>query len=152
MENLFNTIEMPLVEVLASMEYEGFKVDLNILEDLGVKFNNKLQDLEKGIYQDAGEDFNINSPKQLGVILFEKLNLQVVKKTKTGYSTDVEALEKLKNEHPIVNKIIEYRQLAKLNSTYIEGLKAVISPKDGRVHSVLNQTVTTTGRNKQYRP
>lgn len=144
--DLFYNIEMPLAEVLAYMEFVGFKIDLNILDELGEKFGKKLTILEEVIHEMAGEKFNINSPKQLGVILFEKLNLEVVKKTKTGYSTDIEVLEKLKSKHPIINKIIEYRQLAKLNSTYVEGLKAVIGEKDGRVHSVLNQTITTTGR------
>lgn len=144
--DLFYNIEMPLVEVLAYMEFVGFKIDLNILDELGDKFGKKLTILEEVIYEMAGEKFNINSPKQLGVILFEKLNLEVVKKTKTGYSTDIEVLEKLKSKHPVINKIIEYRQLAKLNSTYVEGLKAVTGQNDGRVHSVLNQTITTTGR------
>lgn len=144
--DLFYNIEMPLVEVLAYMEFVGFKIDLNILDELGEKFGNKLTILEEVIYEMAGEKFNINSPKQLGVILFEKLNLEVIKKTKTGYSTDIEVLEKLKSKHPVINKIIEYRQLTKLNSTYVEGLKAVTGQKDGRVHSVLNQTITTTGR------
>lgn len=144
--DLFYNIEMPLVEVLAYMEFVGFKIDLNILDELGEKFNNKLTILEEVIYEMVGEKFNINSPKQLGVILFEKLNLDVIKKTKTGYSTDIEVLDKLKSKHPVINKIIEYRQLTKLNSTYVEGLKAVIGENDGRVHSVLNQTITTTGR------
>ncbi len=144
--DLFYNIEMPLVEVLAYMEFVGFKIDLNILDELGEKFNNKLTILEEVIYEMVGEKFNINSPKQLGVILFEKLNLEVIKKTKTGYSTDIEVLDKLKSKHPVINKIIEYRQLTKLNSTYVEGLKAVIGENDGRVHSVLNQTITTTGR------
>lgn len=144
--DLFYNIEVPLIEVLAYMEFVGFKVDLNILDELGEKFNKKLTILEEVIYQLAGEKFNINSPKQLGVILFEKLNLESVKKTKTGYSTDIEVLEKLKSSHPVINKIIEYRQLAKLNSTYIEGLKTVINENDGRVHSILNQTIAATGR------
>lgn len=146
MYDLFYNIEMPLVEVLAYMEFVGFKIDLNILGELGEKFNNKLTILEEVIYEMVGEKFNINSPKQLGVILFEKLNLEVIKKTKTGYSTDIEVLDKLKSKHPVINKIIEYRQLTKLNSTYVEGIKAVIGENDGRVHSVLNQTITTTGR------
>lgn len=152
MYDLFYNIEMPLVEVLASMEFIGFKIDLNILDELGDKFWNKLKILEEVIYELAGERFNINSPKQLGVILFEKLNLEVVKKTKTGYSTDIEVLEKLKSKHPVINKIIEYRQLAKLNSTYVEGLKAELCKEDGRVHSVLNQTITTTGRISSTEP
>ncbi len=150
--DLFYNIEVPLIEVLAYMEFVGFKVDLNILDELGEKFNKKLTILEEVIYQLAGEKFNINSPKQLGVILFEKLNLESVKKTKTGYSTDIEVLEKLKSSHPVINKIIEYRQLAKLNSTYIEGLKTVINENDGRVHSILNQTIAATGRISSTEP
>ncbi|QSX07025.1 DNA polymerase I [Sedimentibacter sp. zth1] len=146
MSSLFYNIEMPLVEVLANMEFTGFKIDTHILDELGSKFNKKLEILESVIYEMAGERFNINSPKQLGVILFEKLNLEVVKKTKTGYSTDIEVLDKLKDKHPIIEKIIEYRQLTKLNSTYVEGLMAVVDKKTHRVHSILNQTITTTGR------
>lgn len=152
MHDLFYNIEMPLIEVLAYMEFVGFKLDLNVLDELGDKFNKKLKLLEDVIYEFAGERFNINSPKQLGVILFEKLNLTAAKKTKTGYSTDIEVLEKLKTEHPIINKIIEYRQLAKLNSTYIDGLKAVVDTSNNRVHSVLNQTIAATGRISSTEP
>lgn len=152
MHDLFYNIEMPLIEVLAYMEFVGFKLDLNVLDELGDKFNKKLKILEDVIYEFAGERFNINSPKQLGVILFEKLNLTAAKKTKTGYSTDIEVLEKLKTEHPIINKIIEYRQLAKLNSTYIDGLKAVVDTSNNRVHSVLNQTIAATGRISSTEP
>lgn len=151
MTKLFDEIEMPLVKVLASMEYEGFRIDLDKINELGEIFNNKLIILENVIHEMAGEDFNINSPKQLGVILFEKLNLEVIKKTKTGYSTNVEVLEKLKDKHPIIVKIMEYRQLSKLNSTYVEGLKNQIKG-DNRVYSVLNQTITTTGRISSTEP
>lgn len=152
MHDLFYNIEMPLIEVLAYMEFVGFKLDLSVLDELGDKFNKKLKLLEEVIYEFAGERFNINSPKQMGVILFEKLNLTAVKKTKTGYSTDIEVLEKLKTEHPVINKIIEYRQLAKLNSTYIDGLKAVVDTSNNRVHSVLNQTIAATGRISSTEP
>lgn len=152
MHELFYSIELPLIEVLAYMEFVGFKLDLNVLDELGEKFNNKLKLLEEAIYELAGERFNINSPKQLGVILFEKLNLTAAKKTKTGYSTDIEVLDKLKNEHPIINKLIEYRQLAKLNSTYIDGLKTVVDTTNNRVHSILNQTVAATGRISSTEP
>lgn len=146
MTELFDKIEIPLIEVLADMEYIGFKVDLEILNGLGIHFAGKLKELEEEIYESAGEKFNINSPKQLSVILFEKLGLPVIKKTKTGISTDVEVLEKLKSEHIIIGLIIEYRQLMKLNSTYVEGLKNVVNKDTGRVHSIFNQTITTTGR------
>lgn len=152
MHELFYSIELPLIEVLAYMEFVGFKLDLKVLDELGEKFNNKLKLLEEAIYELAGERFNINSPKQLGVILFEKLNLTAAKKTKTGYSTDIEVLDKLKNEHPIINKLIEYRQLAKLNSTYIDGLKTVVDTTNNRVHSILNQTVAATGRISSTEP
>ncbi len=125
---------------------------MSVLDELGEKFNKKLKLLEEVIYEFAGERFNINSPKQLGVILFEKLNLPAAKKTKTGYSTDIEVLEKLKTEHPVINKIIEYRQLAKLNSTYIDGLKAVVNTNNNRVHSILNQTIAATGRISSTEP
>ncbi len=152
MHELFYSIELPLIEVLAYMEFVGFKLDLKVLDELGEKFNNKLKLLEEAIFELAGERFNINSPKQLGVILFEKLNLTAAKKTKTGYSTDIEVLDKLKNEHPIINKLIEYRQLAKLNSTYIDGLKTVVDTTNNRVHSILNQTVAATGRISSTEP
>ncbi len=152
MHDLFYNIEIPLIEVLAYMEFVGFKLDLSVLDELGEKFNKKLKLLEEVIYEFAGERFNINSPKQLGVILFEKLNLPAAKKTKTGYSTDIEVLEKLKTEHPVINKIIEYRQLAKLNSTYIDGLKAVVNTNNNRVHSILNQTIAATGRISSTEP
>ena len=146
MTNLFQKIELPLIEVLAFMEYEGFKVDLDVLNKLGIHFAEKIASLEEKIYNLAGEKFNINSPKQLSVILFEKLGLTVIKKTKTGISTDVEVLEKLQAEHEIVSHIIEYRQMVKLNSTYVEGLKNVTDVNTHRVHSVFNQTIATTGR------
>ncbi len=152
MTDLFRKIELPLVEVLAYMEFVGFRVDTNVIDSLGTHFQEKISSLEKGIYEKAGESFNINSPKQLSVILFEKLGLPVIKKTKTGISTDAEVLDKLKSEHEIVDLIIEYRQMVKLNSTYVEGLKNVVSEKTGRVHSVFNQTITSTGRISSTEP
>lgn len=146
MAALYEEIEHPLIEVLASMELEGFKVDRKALEELGVQFSKALQQLTEEIYKEAGEEFNINSTKQLGAVLFDKLKLPVVKKTKTGYSTDVEVLEQLKGLHPIVEKLIDYRQIMKLQSTYVEGLIHVIDPNDGKIHSSFHQTVTATGR------
>ena len=135
MDGLLYHIEMPLVEVLADMEYEGIKVDKEKLNELGLQFKEIIKKLESEIYEISGEKFNINSPKQLGVILFEKLGLPIIKKTKTGYSTNAEVLDKLKDQSPIINKIIEYRQIVKLNSTYVEGLLSIINPIDGRIHS-----------------
>ena len=151
-EKLFDDVEMPLVEVLGNMEYIGIKVDKEMLAELGKEFTKIISSLEEEIYGYAGEEFNINSPKQLGVILFEKLELPVIKKTKTGYSTNAEVLEKLKDKHPIIDKIGEYRQIVKLNSTYVEGLTALINPIDGRIHSTFNQTITTTGRISSTEP
>lgn len=145
MMELFNEIEMPLVKVLSGMERAGFSVDTEVLKDIGRELDDEIKELTEGIYNLANEEFNINSPKQLGVILFEKLNLPVIKKTKTGYSTDAEVLEELSDKHEIVEKILNYRQLVKLKSTYIDGLIAAIHP-DGKIHSSFNQTVTATGR------
>ena len=144
--SLFENIEMPLVEVLASMEYEGIYVDKEELIQYGNVLKEKIDSLTKEIYNLTGEEFNINSTKQLGEVLFEKLGLTAKKKTKTGYSTDVEVLEKIKNEHPVIEKILEYRQLTKLNSTYVEGLIPYIDEKTNRIHSKFHQTVTATGR------
>lgn len=151
-EDLFNNIELPLVTVLASMEYHGFKVDAGILHEYGEVLSTRIKALEKAIYMLAGEEFNINSTKQLGAILFEKLNLPAVKKTKTGYSTDVEVLEELYHKHEIIPCIIEYRQLTKLYTTYAEGLEKVINPVTGKIHSSFNQTVTATGRISSTEP
>lgn len=150
--DLYFEIELPLTEVLASMEYHGFKVDVNMLVEYSRELDDKISVLENDIIELAGEAFNINSPKQLGIILFEKLELPVIKKTKTGYSTDIEVLEQLKDKHCVVEKIIEYRQLVKLKSTYVEGLMAVINPNTGKIHSSFNQTVTTTGRISSTEP
>lgn len=146
MEHLYKEIELPLIKVMASMEILGFKIDSSALKETGNILTKKIEILEKTIYEHAGIEFNINSPKQLGEILFEELELPVIKRTKTGYSTDVEVLEKLKSMHPIIQKIIEYRQLAKLNSTYVEGLLALIDKNTNRVHSSFKQTIASTGR------
>lgn len=152
MEYLFYDVEMSLVEVLGSMEYYGVAVDKNQLRELGDKFKNIIANLEEEISSLAGEKFNINSPKQLGVILFEKLELPVIKKTKTGYSTNADVLEKLRDKHEIIDKITEYRQIVKLNSTYVEGLSNIINPISSRIHSSFNQTITTTGRISSTEP
>ncbi|MGL5650753.1 MAG: DNA polymerase I [Paraclostridium sp.] len=146
MDGLFYHVEMPLVEVLGYMEYEGVMVDKDKLIELGEEFKISIDKLEKDIYNLAGEEFNINSTKQLGVILFEKLELPVIKKTKTGYSTNAEVLEHLSDKHEIIDKITEYRQIVKLKSTYVDGLINIINPISHRIHSSFNQTITTTGR------
>ncbi|MGG5462623.1 DNA polymerase I [Clostridium sp. B9] len=151
MEKLMYEIELPLEVVLSSMESIGFKVNKDILDELSVKFKREIDETQKTIFELADEEFNINSPKQLGKILFEKLDLPVIKKTKTGYSTNAEVLDKLKDKHPIIEKITYFRQLSKIYSTYVEGLKAVID-EDGAIHSTFNQTVTTTGRLSSTEP
>ena len=150
--DLFNNIEMPLVEVLSEMQYEGIQIDKDELEEFGVTLKQNIEELTQEIYTLSGTEFNINSPKQLGEVLFEKLELPVIKKTKTGYSTDVDVLEKLKKEHPVIEKILEYRSLTKLNSTYVEGLKPYINPVTGRIHSYFHQTITATGRISSTEP
>jgi DNA polymerase-1 len=152
MKSLYYSIELPLVSVLADMEHEGFNVDKDMLEVLSADFAKQIEALTADIYNQAGEEFNINSTKQLGVILFDKLGLQAVKKTKTGYSTDVEVLEKLSDKHPIIEKLLEYRQLVKLKSTYVDGLIGIINPDTGKIHTKLNQTVTATGRLSSTEP
>ena len=149
---LFNEIDMPTVEVLSDMQWNGMYVDEKELEEFGQELKDKLEILTKEIYEMAGEEFNINSTKQLGEILFEKMKLPVIKKTKSGYSTDVDVLEKLKKQDPIIEKILDYRQLMKLNSTYIEGLKPYINPKTKRIHSFFHQTITATGRISSTEP
>ena len=149
---LFKNIDMPTVEVLAEMQWNGMYVDQQELDEYGQQLKNRLEILTQEIYELAGEEFNINSTKQLGEILFEKLKLTVVKKTKSGYSTDVDVLEKLRNEHPVIEKILEYRQLMKLNSTYVEGMKPYINPKTKRIHSFFHQTITATGRISSTEP
>ena len=150
--DLFNNIEMPLVEVLAQMQVNGMFVDSEELIEIGNKLKQDLEILTKEIHELAGEEFNINSTQQLGKILFEKLKLPIKKKTKTGYSTDVDILEKLKKYHPIIEKILEYRSLTKLNSTYVEGLLPYINKKDNRIHSFFHQTITATGRISSTEP
>ncbi len=152
LDTLFSTIEMPLVYVLASMEHIGFRVDTEKLSEFGKTLSASISDLTREIYDLAGHEFNINSPKQLGTVLFEELGLKSNKKTKSGYSTNAEVLEKLRLSHPIVDRVLEYRKLAKLNSTYVEGLMAVIDKETGKVHSSFNQTVTVTGRISSTEP
>ena len=149
---LFETIDMPTIEVLGDMQANGMYVELPELETFGIKLQDGIDFLTQEIYNLAGEEFNIKSPKQLGELLFEKLKLPVIKKTKSGYSTDVDVLEKLRVEHPIIEKILEYRQLTKLNSTYVEGLKPFINPKTKRIHSFFHQTITATGRISSTEP
>ncbi len=144
-DDLFASIEIPVARVLAVMEINGIKVQADTLTALQDEFGQQLQKMEKQIYEEAGEEFNINSPKQLGHILFEKMGLKPIKKTKTGYSTSVDVLNQLKDENPIVGQILSYRQIAKIQSTYVNGLLDVIQ-KDGRVHTRYLQTLTATGR------
>ena len=151
MEELFTKIEMPLVFALYHMEKNGVRVNSDALKEYGDQLAVHIRALEKEIYEEAGETFNINSPKQLGVILFEKMQIPGGKKTKTGYSTAADVLEKLAPDHPIVSKILEYRQYAKLKSTYADGLAAYIGP-DGRIHGKFNQTITATGRISSTEP
>lgn len=151
MLSLFEEIEMPLVFALFDMEQNGVKVEAAELKEYGDRLAVQIEKLEKEIYEESGEVFNINSPKQLGVILFEKMGLKGGKKTKTGYSTAADVLEKLAPEHPFVAKILEYRQLAKLKSTYADGLAAFIG-EDGRIHGKFNQTITATGRISSTEP
>ena len=152
MLDLFNTIEMPLTLVLANMEYDGIRVDASILNDMDGELSLRIADIEKEIYELAGEKFNISSPKQLGVILFEKLELPGAKKSKrNGYKTDVNILNKLVDIHPIINKILEYRRLTKIKSTYIEGLGNYIR-EDGKIHTIFKQNLTRTGRLSSVEP
>ena len=149
--SILTDIELPLCLVLAEMEKKGFLVDRQALRDFGTVLTGRLGELENSIYEQAGHTFNINSTKQLGVILFEEMGIPPVKKTKTGYSTSAEVLEKLRWQAPIVDAILEYRQLAKLNSTYVEGLDKVVGP-DGRIHTSFQNTVTATGRLSSAEP
>lgn len=151
MSGLFDNIEMPTAYYLYQMEKEGVKADRQVLEDMSKLLQEKILALETDIYDLAGEEFNINSPKQLGVILFEKLKLPFAKKTKTGYSTSADILEKLRTEDPIVDKILDYRQLSKLKSTYADGLVVFIED-DKRIHGKFNQTITATGRISSTEP
>ncbi|MEE1056181.1 MAG: DNA polymerase I [Acutalibacteraceae bacterium] len=150
-DSLLNEVEIPLAQVLASMENEGFMADKNGIEEFGNTLGTRIADIQKRIYNLVGYEFNINSPKQLGTALFEKLGLPPLKKTKSGYSTSAEVLEKLANDHPVVELVMEYRQLAKLKSTYCDGLLKVID-NTGRIHSSFNQTETRTGRISSTEP
>lgn len=143
---LFEELEMPLAQILGEMESTGVQVDVDRLKKMGEELSGKLKEYEKKIHESAGETFNINSPKQLGVILFEKLGLPVVKKTKTGYSTSADVLEKLRDKHVIIEDILHYRQIGKLQSTYVEGLLKVIRKDTHKVHTRFNQALTQTGR------
>lgn len=150
--NLYNAIELPLIHTLLVMEKNGIYIDPDKLADTTVRFKTELELVQQEIYKMAGETFNINSPKQLGIILFEKMNLPVIKKTKTGYSTDAEVLDMLRNESPIVEKILQYRTIAKLVSTYLEGLAVLINSNTHRIHTTFNQMVTATGRLSSSEP
>ena len=152
MDELYYEVELPLARILADMEITGVKVDRGRLEVMSGELAEKLDTITADIYRLAGEEFNINSTKQLGYIFFEKLSLPVIKKTKTGYSTDVEVLETLADEHEIVARILEYRQLSKLKSTYVDGLAGLINPRTGKLHTTFNQTVTATGRLSSTEP
>lgn len=144
--HLYTDIELPLAHVLADMEYRGIKIDQTRLRDIGTELEERINKIKEEIFTEAGEVFNINSPKQLGVLLFEKMGLPVIKKTKTGYSTAVDVLEKLASQAPIVDNILQYRQLAKLKSTYVEGLLSVVHETDSKIHTRFLQTLTQTGR------
>jgi len=152
MENLYFKMELPLSDVLMQMEREGFYVDAEVLSELQNQFDMRIHELQTKIYEFAGETFNILSPKQLGIILFDKLGLPVQRKTKSGYSTDAETLDRLKDMHPMIPLLLEYRFLAKLKSTFVDGLLAVRNPADGRVRSRFNQCLTATGRISSSEP
>ncbi|HHT51438.1 MAG TPA: DNA polymerase I [Eubacteriaceae bacterium] len=152
MNSLYYEIELPLIYVLADMEDIGFRVEKNELMKLSKEFGEKIEKLTLEIYELAGEEFNINSPKQLGHILFDVLKLPVIKRTKTGYSTNIEVLEKLKDKHPIIEKIMDIRQLVKLKSTYVDGLMDIIDNETLNIHSSFNQTITSTGRISSSEP
>ncbi|PMD73377.1 DNA polymerase I [Companilactobacillus nuruki] len=150
-DSLYDEIELPLSIVLAEMEIKGIKVEVSKLKEMENTFATRLSEIEQKIYQEAGKEFNINSPKQLGVVLFEDLKLPVIKKTKTGYSTSVDVLEKLKDKSPVVEKILEYRQISKIQSTYVVGLQKFVHP-DNKIHTIYLQTLTQTGRLSSIEP
>lgn len=150
--DLYTSIELPLAQVLAIMELEGVRIDTAYLEAMGAELSIRIEELAQKLYEAAGEEFNLNSSKQLGVILFEKLGLPVIKKTKTGYSTDAEVLDTLAEEYEFVKDILAYRQLSKLKSTYIEGILKLVRPETGKVHTTFNQTITATGRLSSTEP
>ena len=149
---LYAQIELPLSGLLTRMEYEGIRIDTDYLMKLGTELSDRIGKLTKKLYEAAGEEFNLNSSKQLGVVLFEKLGLPVIKKTKTGYSTDAEVLDTLAQDYDFVKDILEYRQLTKLNSTYIEGILKLVDPETSKVHTTFNQTITATGRLSSTEP
>lgn len=143
---LYRGVELPLNKILYEAECEGVKVDTVVLDELTAKYREKTDSLTQAVYSHAGEEFNLNSPRQLGTVLFDKLKLPVQKKVKTGYSTDNDVLEALSGHHPVIDYIIEYRQISKLLSTYLEGMKPYINSADGKIHTVFKQTLTNTGR------
>lgn len=151
-KELFYKMEMPLIKVLFDMEVSGIKIEETELEAYGKVVSQMIDGLTQEIYDFAGEEFNINSPKQLGIILFEKLEIPPIRKTKTGYSTAADVLEKLEKDYPIVSKVLEYRHLSKLKSTYVDGLFAVINKESSKIHSTFNQTITATGRISSTEP
>ena len=144
--DLFNDIEMPLVPILAQMEMDGIALDVPFLMQMSTVLYGRVTELEERIYEEAGHRFNLNSPQQLSGILFDQLGLPGAKKTQKGFSTNVKVLEGLKGRHPIVDMILDYRQLAKLKSTYVDALPLLVNPRTGRVHTSFNQTITSTGR------
>ena len=149
---LYRSIELPLTRVLSALEMNGIALDGERLIAMSAELGLKINELLRVIYESAGEEFNVNSTKQLGVVLYEKLRLPVLKKTKTGYSTDAEVLEKLSGQHTIIDTLLEYRMLNKLKSTYLDGMSHLLSPETGRIHTTFNQTVTTTGRLSSSEP
>lgn len=150
--SLYREMELPLTENLARMEFTGVALDEAMLEEVTEEIQKKVTVLEQKAWDQAGESFNLNSPKQLGVLLFEKLGLPIIKKTKTGYSTDVNVLQALQGEHPLIETLLEYRQLSKLLSTYLLGLKPLLNPETGRIHTHFNQMATVTGRLSSAEP
>lgn len=150
-DSLYDEIELPLSIVLAEMEIKGITVEVSKLKEMENAFATRLAKIEQEIYQEAGKEFNINSPKQLGVVLFEDLKLPVIKKTKTGYSTSVDVLEKLKDKSPVVQKVLDYRQISKIQSTYVVGLQKFVQP-DNKIHTIYLQTLTQTGRLSSIEP
>ena len=150
-DSLYDEIELPLSIVLAEMEIKGITVEVSKLKEMENSFATRLAEIEKTIYEEAGKEFNINSPKQLGVVLFEDLKLPVIKKTKTGYSTSVDVLEKLKDKSPVVQKVLDYRQISKIQSTYVVGLQKFVQP-DNKIHTIYLQTLTQTGRLSSIEP
>ena len=151
-EKLYYEVELPLTDVLANMEYTGFKVNINELRRYGNEIDDSINQIAIEIIKIAGKDFNINSPKQLGKVLYEQLHLPVIKKTKTGYSTDAEVLEQLVDKHKIIRYILDYRQLVKIKTTYVDGLISAISPQTGKIHTSFNQAITATGRLSSTEP